>query len=207
MSSDPISLPHPLLRCAVEVAAAVDEVAGCDAAYLPPALRREVLLELFRQTERLKALQLRILHECGDLAAEEAARGVGQWFAHHTRSDRGPSVRDAQLGERLTERYRALRDDVASGGATVEQARVVVEALDDLPADLDPQIVHRAEVHLVELATRFRPAQLRRLGRRVLEVVAPEVAEEIERRRAGGRGAQGPGDHRPGLLAPRRWHH
>lgn len=183
MSTDPISLPHPLLRCAVEVAAAVDDVAGCDPAYLPPGQRREVLLELVRQTERLKALQLRILHECGDLAAEEAARGVGQWFAHHTRSDRGPSVRDALLGERLTERYRALGDDVASGGASIEQARVIVEALDALPSDLDPGTLLRAETHLVGLAARFRPSQLRRLGRRILDVVAPDVAEEIERRR------------------------
>ena len=77
MTTDPISLPHPLLRCAVEVGAAIDEVAGCEPAYLPAAQRREVLLELFRQTERLKALQLRILHECGDLAAEEPADDGG----------------------------------------------------------------------------------------------------------------------------------
>lgn len=183
MTVNPSLLPHPLLRCVAEVGSAVDEASGCDPAYLPPAQRREVLLELHRQTERLTALRMRVLTTCEDLALEEGARSTGEWLAHHTRSDRGPAVREASLAQALAERYRALGADVAAGGATLAQAQVIAEALDALPDDLDPQILRRAEVHLIELATRFRPGQLRRLGRRILEVVAPDLAEEIERRR------------------------
>ncbi len=183
MTTGPTCLPHPLMRCVDEVGAALDDVVGCDPAYLPPGSKRELLLELHRQTERLKALELRVLHTCDDLAAEEAARSVGEWFAHRTRSDRGPSVRDAVLAEALDERYPALSADVTAGGASIEQARAIVEALDALPADLDPEIARKAEACLVDLATKFRPGQLRRLGRRILDTVAPEIAEERERPR------------------------
>jgi Domain of unknown function (DUF222) len=69
-----------------------------------------------------------------------------------------------------------------AGAVGVEQARVIAQALDDLPRHLDPAILRRAEEHLTGLAADFPPRLLRRLGRRVLEVVAPEVAEEEERK-------------------------
>ncbi len=65
----------------------------------------------------------------------------------------------------------------------VDQARVVVHALEDLPGDLDPDLVARAEAHLVDLAAVHPPRELRILGQRILSVVAPEVGEEHDRRR------------------------
>ena len=41
----------------------------------------------------------------------------------------------------------------------------------------------QAEAHLVAQAAVFGPKELARLGRRILEVVAPEIAEEAEARR------------------------
>ena len=160
----------------------MDEAVGCDPAYVPASERGELVVELHRQVERLKAVELRLLNACDDLAADEGARSVADWFAHHTRSDRYPVVRDAVLAEALDERYRLLAGTVHAGGASVEQARVIAQALDALPADLDPTTLARAEEHLTGLAADFPPRLLRRLGRRVLEVVAPEVAEEHERK-------------------------
>jgi hypothetical protein len=59
---------------------------------------------------------------------------------------------------------------------------VIVGALDALPSDLDTSLRRRAEAHLVEQAADFGPRELRILGQRVLEVIAPDVAEEIERK-------------------------
>jgi len=56
-----------------------------------------------------------------------------------------------------------------------------VRALDELPDDLPAEVVERAEEHLVSEAERFGPRALAILGRRILEVVAPEVAEDQER--------------------------
>jgi hypothetical protein len=83
----------------------------------------------------------------------------------------------------LDGRWQQLGAAVSAGQVNVEQARVIVRALDELPSDLDPELALKAEAHLVAEAAFFDPKRLRILGRKVLEVVAPEVFEDQERRR------------------------
>ncbi len=59
---------------------------------------------------------------------------------------------------------------------------MIVRALDALPTDLDPATREKAELHLIEQAAHFDAEQLRVLGRRVLEVIAPDVADAEEQR-------------------------
>ena len=47
---------------------------------------------------------------------------------------------------------------------------------------MSPEIRERAELHLIGLADDFAPTPLRRLARKVLEVVAPEISEEADRK-------------------------
>ena len=70
-----------------------------------------------------------------------------------------------------------------AGDCNLAQAQVIVAALDELPADLDPEIKTKAEQTLVTYAREFDPTQLRRLGRRILDVIAPEIAEHEEAKR------------------------
>ena len=72
---------------------------------------------------------------------------------------------------------------MADGLVSAAQARVVVSVLDDLPDHLDPELLARAEAEMVTLCADFRPAELRRLGGHLLEVVAPEIAEAEEAKR------------------------
>ncbi len=67
-----------------------------------------------------------------------------------------------------------------SGRLHVEQAEVILRALDDLPADLDPSLVQDAEAHLLAEAEHFDARALKRFGRRLLEVVAPDAADAHE---------------------------
>ena len=60
------------------------------------------------------------------------------------------------------------------------QVRVMVEALDALPQDLGDDLRAKAEAYLVEQAEQFGPPELRRLGRGVLEHLAPEIADAAE---------------------------
>jgi hypothetical protein len=60
---------------------------------------------------------------------------------------------------------------------------VIVHALADLPADLDPDLVARAEKTMIEEAHHLTPKQLRTVGRHLLEVIAPEVVQARERDR------------------------
>ncbi|WP_158296592.1 DUF222 domain-containing protein, partial [Nocardioides albidus] len=63
--------------------------------------------------------------------------------------------------------------------------RVITDAIHDLPADLGPDLAASAEETLVEHAAHHQPRELKRLGQRILDVVAPDIAEAEEGRRLG----------------------
>jgi hypothetical protein len=62
----------------------------------------------------------------------------------------------------------------------VEQAEVITRAVDQLPDHLDPALIAEAEAHLIEQAASFDAKALKILGRRLLEVVAPDLADAHE---------------------------
>ena len=59
---------------------------------------------------------------------------------------------------------------------------MITRALDDLPSDIAAETVTQAENHLVEQGAHYGPRELRLLGRRILEVIAPEISEQAEAR-------------------------
>jgi hypothetical protein len=94
--------------------------------------------------------------------------------------------RDLHLATKLDERFTATRAALAAGTIDVTKASIVtaaVEALtaeyDELPAGTEGE----AEAHMLELATQFDAAELRRLGKRLFEVVCPEAADAAEGRK------------------------
>jgi hypothetical protein len=122
-----------------------------------------------------------VLAASGDVADEDAARSPGAWLAVAARLDRPEGARLQRLAEALDERYAVLAAAMLDGEVSRAQAEVVAAALDDLP-DVDTQLRREAERHLVARCADFGPRELRVLGRRILDVVAPDVAEEHERR-------------------------
>ena len=60
---------------------------------------------------------------------------------------------------------------------------MIVEALDALPDSLDAETRAKAEAHLISEAGHYGPRELKRLGLGLLEVVAPEIADEAEYQR------------------------
>ena len=66
------------------------------------------------------------------------------------------------------------------GRVHVEQAEAILRALTELPADLDPEVLEKAEQHLLELAADHDAKALKHLGRRILEVVSPDAADAHE---------------------------
>ena len=57
---------------------------------------------------------------------------------------------------------------------------MIAEAVDALPADVDALTRDLAEVTLLELARRHDARDLKQIGKRILDVVAPEVGESHE---------------------------
>jgi hypothetical protein len=151
--------------------------------FMPTPAKAAALVELSRVIGRAQELQVRVLTKSDDVALEEGARSAAAWLAHHTRQDRSATAAAARLGQALDARWQALRVGLSTGAVNLEQARVIARALDELPEDLDPEILAKAEAHLVEQAARFDPKRLRVLGRKVLEVLAPQVFEDHEQKK------------------------
>ena len=84
-----------------------------------------------------------------------------------------------RLGSEL-EAHPVTGEALTAGRVLADQAAVIVRAVEELPDDLDPALVVKAEVHLLGLAADFDAKALRRLGRSLLGVVAPEVGEAHE---------------------------
>jgi hypothetical protein len=183
MTTPPMSLDHPVLGCARAMGAALDEVASADPVLMGVAAKEAALVELSAIVDRTQELLVRVLAHADDVAAEHGARSPAAWLSHETRCGYAPAVGAARLGEALDARWSRLRRALAAGALHTEQARVIARALDELPADLDPDVAARAEAHLLAQAAHFDPSRLRVLGRKVLEVVAPDLADDLERRR------------------------
>ncbi len=172
---------HPVLATVDAIGDLLKDVADVPVDFMDTADRREALLAAGQLAAQVESLRLRLLAVSGDVAAEEASRDVAAWWAHHTRADRGSSRRSQQLAGSLATRWSQLSRALAHGEVNLEQVDVIARALDRLPDDVPEQTLGLAESHLVAEAARFGPRELRILGRRVLDVVAPELGEDAER--------------------------
>ncbi|MGO4255044.1 DUF222 domain-containing protein [Marmoricola sp. RAF53] len=172
--------PHPVAQLVSALGELLDEHGTAPTWSLSPADLTALLPALAVAKRRLDALELRLLaeadrHQVGDPLG--AANTAG-WWANSTRTTKPAAHRAVKLAGRLDDDGHAATADAMSAGAvSVEQAAVIVDAVDALPS-----AKAEAEAHLVALAEHHDPKELRFLGRRILEVVAPEVAEDHERK-------------------------
>ncbi len=181
--SHPTNAPrHPLLACADTIEKALASVLDCDPVYLSSGDKAELLLQLTRLISQQEALKLRAVAAAGDVAADHGCRTVADWLAPRAGTDRRAAYAQEKLAHALDTTWRHVAAAVADGRMHLDRARVVVKALDAIPADAGIEVKHLAEQRLVEHAEHFGPTDLARLGRRVLDVIAPEVGDEQERR-------------------------
>lgn len=173
---------HPVVECARELEAALDGAAGVDPLHMTTPDKRSALEALVQVGSRVEELRLRVMAGSDDIATDAAATDVAAWLAHVARLDGAATRRDLRLARALEGRWHRVAAAFADGGLNRGQVEVIVAALDRLPDDLDPEILHLAEQRLFELAQEFGPRQLQILGRRVLDVIAPDIAERAEER-------------------------
>jgi hypothetical protein len=179
-----VSAPtHPIMVCAHAIGAALDDVADLDPMFMATSDKRDALLAVGREVARLEALRLRLLASADDVAERDAARDPGAWLAHHQRTSPAGGRRDQALASALDQRYPLVAQAIGAGLLQREQAQVIVSALDDLPHEVGHDVLTLAESHLVDEAARFALHDLRGLGRTILSTVAPQIAEEHERKR------------------------
>ncbi len=175
---------HPLLDIVASLSDQLDKASTFNPTFVPTREKATAMRELSAIVSRAQGLLLSVMAASGDVAEETGARSAGDWYAATTRHDHRPSVGLDRLARSLDTNHVHLGAAVLDGRVNLDQAVVIAHALDDLPTDtsVSPEIRERAELHLITLADDFAPTPLRRLARKVLEVVAPEISEEADRK-------------------------
>ncbi|MBL0746724.1 HNH endonuclease signature motif containing protein [Nocardioides baculatus] len=173
-------MSHPIVAAASDVRAALKGVAGVNPTFMSTADKADALTELGRAEAQLAELRLRILADAGDLAHETAAKDAAGWLAKATRTRFSDARADLALAAALDRDRALVAAAMREGSVTLAQAHVIRRTVDALPSSVDADTVAAAEAHLVAQAAEFGPKELGRIGRRVLEVVAPEIAEAAE---------------------------
>ncbi|MBM7506591.1 hypothetical protein JOE61_000405 [Nocardioides salarius] len=172
---------HPIGGAVARVHATLDEVAGTPVWSMSQEATAQTLVEVSRAEARLVEVRSQLLSHAETVAVAEtnASPSVAVWHSNATRSTKRESFRQVRLAEGL-DRYDLVREALGRGEVVAEQASVICTALDELPDDLDAGVLEQAAKALVAFAEVHDAKALRVLGRRILEVVAPEVAEAWE---------------------------
>jgi Domain of unknown function (DUF222)/HNH endonuclease len=169
----------PALLAAAEAAV----TAPCER--LPDAAVLDTLLTLESVTARLAAVRLALVAEVDTrgLAAAAGATGPGMLLRERLRMRPGDAHADVRLSRALT-RSPALRDALAAGKVSAEQARSIHRVLRGLPKSTPPTVVAEVTGTLLAEAARFDPTDLARLGRRILAHLDPDgpAPDRAERR-------------------------
>ncbi|GAA4371333.1 hypothetical protein GCM10023146_20550 [Nocardioides caricicola] len=160
------------------VHADLDTVTDSSVWSMDAAATAATLVALTRAEARLAELKARVAAHADDLhiGQEVGASSAASWLAHTTHTTRAAAAGTVKLGHAL-EAHPMTRDALARGDVLLEQARVIVHAVDLLPADADTD---RSEAHLLAEAAHHDAKALRVLGKRLFEIVAPDEADARE---------------------------
>ncbi|NYG53931.1 HNH endonuclease signature motif containing protein [Nocardioides perillae] len=177
---------HPLLVALACLDTDLDHAAGTPTWSLSPGEAEVALVELAKCRARLAALELTTVAAADRAGVGDAtgATSTGAHWAKLTHQTRAKSVTLVRHAAALEARHGTVLAAMSTGGVLPEQAEVIARAVDALPVDrVGVAVVDAARAHLLELAALFDAVELKRLGDRILDVVAPEIADDVERDR------------------------
>ena len=181
MEPPPPRSGHPVAVAVACVHEALDTAAGVPVWSMDAAQAGATLLDLGTTIARLQELRLRVAAHADTVEVGDAvgATSTANWWAHQARVTRPEAHRLMRLARALdTGDHDGVRDALAAGQIHLDQAQVIVDAVDDLPADLvDDDVRVRAEDFLLDAAREHDAITLRRLAKRLVEVAAPEQAD------------------------------
>jgi len=176
---------HPVAAVVERLHAELDDLTETPVWSMDGAEAASTLKQLTRLAARVAEVELRVAAHADRC---EAGQGFGatttaNWWAVETRQTRALAHGKVRLANALDGEHEHVRDAMAVGELLPEQARVIVDAVDALPADLvDAETVQLARTTLIESARDHDAKALKILGRRILDVIAPEVGEAHEAR-------------------------
>lgn len=173
---------HPILECAAEFSGALGKVAMTSPVFMTNVEKRTALQALARTEAQLTELRLRVLAaaDADNVGADSGARSTAAYVASATRETREAASSDVRLALALDGEFEHTRAAMAAGAVNVAQAKVIVASISKLSDDVAPEERRAAEEFLVDKAQEFDAKELRKLGRRLFEVIDPEKADEEE---------------------------
>ncbi|WP_328380959.1 HNH endonuclease [Micromonospora zamorensis] len=165
-----------------ELAQADDAVAACvdDAAW---ALADDELVAALdaahRLEQRLAAVTLALVREIDGrgTARAQGASSTAVWLRERLRLTVPAARRLVDLAAALDTGNPGIRQALADGHITLDQARVIADTITTVHTSAGAQAADKAVGVLTEWAGQFDPTLLRKLGTRILDHVAPDIAD------------------------------
>ncbi|CCH19490.1 HNH endonuclease signature motif containing protein [Micromonospora lupini] len=165
-----------------ELAQADDAVAACvdDAVW---ALGDDELIAALdaahRLEQRLAAVTLALVREIDGrgTARAQGASSTAVWLRERLRLTVPAARRLVDLAAALDTGNPGIRQALADGHITLDQARVIADTITTVHTSAGAQAADKAVGVLVDWAGQFDPMLLRKLGTRILDHVAPDIAD------------------------------
>ena len=110
-------------------------------------------------------------------ATTQGASSTAVWLRERLRLTVPAARRLVDLAAVLDTGNPGVRHALADGHITVEQARVITDTIDTVQTAAGPEAADKALGVLVEWAGQFDPTLLRKLSTRILDHVAPDIAD------------------------------
>ena len=182
-TANDIGRAHPISRAVSRFSDELKTLRDQPVWSMDQAETRDTMVEITFAEAQLAELKARVTAhgQASEVEADSGATSTANWLAHATRQTRPGAHRAARFATALaTEVHEPVRIALADGRLLVDQAEVIIAAIDALPAELEPEIVADAQCRLIGYAAVHDAKALRILGKRILDVVAPEVGEAHE---------------------------
>jgi hypothetical protein len=162
----------------------LDAVVLDDIALLADRMQLDLVADLLQVQSRLAGVVAAVVGRVDRAEAAMTAHGVPtvSWLAGelcYTRGQASGMLHQAKDLDRFDQIGDALRD----GRINDRQAHAVTGVLRKLPTDLGVEAEREAQVTMVGFCDTFDSQQLAGLSRHLLDVIAPEIADETEAQR------------------------
>lgn len=127
--------------------------------------------------QRLAAAKLAAVREidASGLPCRQGANSAESWLRDHLHIGGGTAARTVKLARALDRELPVVAAGLAAGVLNTDQAQVLAAAMTTVPA----VVHHDAETALVDYAATFGPKELGRLAERIVENVAPDLAQQL----------------------------
>ncbi|MFJ2084738.1 DUF222 domain-containing protein [Micromonospora chokoriensis] len=165
-----------------ELAQADDAVAACVDAAVWSLPEHELIAALdaaHRLQQRLAAVTLTLVREIDGrgTARAQGTSTTAVWLRERLRMTVPTARRLVDLATALDTGNPGIRQALADGTINLDQARVIADTAATVTASAGAEVADKAVGVLVDWAAQFDPTLLRRMGTRILDHVAPDLAD------------------------------